>query len=237
MRSPPLIQRDSIPQENDDADLPLSEHERSRQRLNRISHHFLSEPSSPGKEKRQVIHDVFVLHRQPQLPLISIGEIIARRGWRVEICYPNGSTSVVTTNYDGQSMSQSRPMSLRFHSIHDYELLNIDERSTVLIGMPERHDSLRETYSLLKNYQNRLKNSLLGITIVDSQDRMHAEQWFHAIEVAAKRYLDIDLVSYGAIYQGGDNADSFDGTQCLATLIIQDMALKESEQDHWEKLC
>lgn len=229
-----LIACDFMTQGDLDSSKPNTESDRVRQRLTRISHHFLSEAATEHEAQRQTTHRVFFLDTQAQLPLFALAEQIALRGWTVQIVYPPGTEPATITVQPATTIALRNPVTLIFQTINVSSLMMLNVNSTLLLTMPARYDSLRETYLMLKQHQHQLHKCVIGATIVGPHDQGTAHDWYRALSLAGKRHLGLDIVSY-TFCRNSSAPEPTTELHALASLIYNDVnSLIQQQLDQYD---
>jgi hypothetical protein len=219
---------------------------RARQRLARISHHFLSEPqpntnaTNPGNKPGSHFFVVADNHTQP-FPTIPLAIQLARNGLNCEIHHP-GLTSV---NIRPQAPAQSntnaglsnrhiKHISAQIHARHNIDAIPGGTPYTLLLPTEASQQGLRHSFILLKQHLTHTPALHTGITITGTNDPALARSCFSALQQACQRFINpaisLSLRSYGLLDHSTDYHASPE-LAGIARLIIED-CIERSDPRH-----
>jgi len=209
-----------------------------RQRLARISHHFLSEPQvgeSHGGNSRPVAGEsssLLILIDDSQtsaFPTLQLAAQLAGQGLECAV-EQAGQTPVTISartvtavrNNASSAVTQLADMTLHIHTGHGIGSVPPASPYTLLVPTEASSRGIRQSFLQLKEHLQQSIPPLVGITITGTDNPDLARQYFLALQTACQRFLKCDrdwyLRSYGLLY----NQHPFPGLNGIARLLLED---------------
>ncbi len=206
----------------------------SRQRLRRISGHFLSEDREPVRIA------VFGAQDDPHaLPVDALARALAGRGAAVAVDdTPSGVVALVRPDPDGARAGaiEASPRTgfegwlarLRCDQPPDLLLVTAAQAAAVscalaLFSVPVQTRGMRSTYLALKTLVRHDPAPLIGVTVTGTRTRGEAAEGFRHFASAAERFLGIRVSSYSFIVAGAPRAACDAALDDIARLLLADL--------------
>ena len=209
-----------------------------RERLARISHHFLSEPQTgetQGGNPWPVAGgppSLLLLIDDSQtsaFPTLQLAAQLAGKGLECTVEQPGQPDVTVRARSDetignnaSSAVTQAADMTLHIHTGHGIGSVAPASPYTLLLPTEASHQGIRQSFLLLKEHSLQSMPPLVGITITGTDNPALARQYFLSLRTACLRFLnhnrDWHLRSYGFLY----NQHPFPGLNGIVRLLLDD---------------
>lgn len=205
-----------------------------RQRLARISHHFLSEPQAIEPQLTSGSSASLVLliddSQTPSFPVLQLAAQLAGHGLECEIEQPGQAMfsirpqSPAPAGNDTSTIAKQEPyMTVRIRAGHTADNIPPASSYTLLLPTEASPQGVRQSYFLLKHHMQRSCSPHTGITMTGTDDPALARHYFSALHVACQRFMNCDpdwrLYSYGLLHHHHHPNPELAG---IARLLVDD---------------
>lgn len=201
---------------------------RARQRLARISHHFLSEPEpTPTQEKQLDVNNLglntrnentrsfifFILEQdEAPFPTLLLATLLAQFGLRCEVHYPEQKTINIQAQISAplaystaKNTSGNNVTTVQLYTGQHTQSLPTKTPYTLILPTQATPQGLRRSFIQLKHHRHQKMLRYTGITMTGTDDPKLAEQYFAALQQSCLRFLEADihqnLRSYGLLHR------------------------------------
>jgi hypothetical protein len=192
-------------------------------RLASISHHFLSDepalPHAAGRQRPIVI--TLAGQRDHPLPALALAEALVHHGICCDIHEPGRTAIRLQPQAEMTTAQQAWPSAVYLAVSDTPDSGIIAGTDTLLLAVPASAVGLRNGFARLKRYLNVMQPSRVGVTLLDCDDADQAGCYFGQLRQACRRFLALELSSYGAINTAGGPAD----ISGIARLLADDLGL------------
>lgn len=210
---------------------------RARQRLARISHHFLSDPpvtEAQTSSNTTTPSHVLVIADKETLPFPSAALAIqlAQLGINCELHHPTRSVVCIQPR-ESKSAPPASPIKIKLKSCYNADSIENTTTYTLLLPTQATPQGLRHSFMQLKHYMHRGTLENIGITITGADKPRLAALYFAALYQACQRFLSQDVCrkisSYGLLSHRTaiENSLALNG---IAQLIVDDYLALDHQQ-------
>ncbi|MBK9132765.1 MAG: hypothetical protein IPM20_14220 [Gammaproteobacteria bacterium] len=204
-----------------------------KERLQRISRHFLDEGPAPAR-----IAVLGIAGDADALPVHGLARALAARG--VPVAVADTTASLLELVYRDPGMSSTVEEALPETGTEDMlarlrrgprpDLMLVTAPPTdaqpcalVLLGVPLQARGMRSAYLMLKALAQLAPIPVIGATLTGARTRDEASVGFTRFASAARRFLGIDLVSYSYLAAGRSRGEDEASLNDIARLLLADL--------------
>lgn len=204
-----------------------------KERLQRISRHFLDEGPAPAR-----IAVLGIAGDADALPVDGLARALAARGVPVAVADTSANLLVLVQREPGmnpipddappQTGTEDVLARLRRGPRPDLILVttpptDVQPCALVLLGVPLQARGMRAAYLMLKALARLTPIPVIGATLTGARTRDEASVGFTRFASAAQHFLGIDLVSYSYLAAGRSRGEDEASLNDIARLLLADL--------------
>jgi len=177
----------------------------SRQRLEQISHHFLSMPQAPPDAcPAPFLLPVLLDSEDSHFPLHAFTQAFAARGRACTVLYPKWEqgqeTPLTTDQLLEEELRHSTPLpEVCLVAVSHCRHPLVQQSGRALLLVHASLEGVRDAYLHLKQIAAGEGRLMVGVIMLGGRDRTAVRRYFSKLATASRRFLNWELMGFGCL--------------------------------------